>query len=73
MNRYKNYTDKSLVGVYLFNYPADSCKKREELIEELGRRGLRDWAVLTLLELYEIFNDKWIEREKEIVSEEEEL
>ena len=68
-NIYEGYTDKSLVGIYIFNY-SDDPKKREALYEELERRGLVDWARQTFFELYDIFDKKFVEREKGIEGEE---
>ncbi|MCW3128576.1 MAG: hypothetical protein N2V75_00495 [Methanophagales archaeon] len=67
-NRYREYDNKSLVGVYIFNYPAENSEDREALRKELERRGLIDWADHTFRELYDIFTEKWVEKEKEIES-----
>jgi len=61
---YKKYDDKSLVGVYIFNYPTDNLKRRDALLDELHERGLKEWAQQTFQELYDCFCTKWA-REKE--------
>jgi len=71
VNRYGKYSNKALVGAYIFNFPADNPEAREALLRELERRGLADWARQTFLELYNIFTEKLVEKEKEIESEEE--
>jgi len=70
MNRYRVYSNKSLVGIYIFNYPAEHHEETKALREELERRGLKDWADKTFAELYDIFTEKWVEKEKEIEEEE---
>jgi len=70
MNKYREYSDQSLVGVYIFNYPAHHHEETKELREELERRGLMDWAYQTFRELHDIFTEKWREKKKEIESEE---
>jgi len=71
VNRYREYDNRALVGVYIFNFPADNPEEREALLRELERRGLADWARQTFLELYDIFSNKWVEKEREIESEKE--
>ena len=61
---YKKYDDKSLVGTYIFNYPADNLKRRDALLNELQQRGLEEWARQTFKELYDSFCTKWA-RKKE--------
>ena len=70
MNKYREYSDQSLLGVYIFNFPAENPEEREALLRELERRGLAEWARQTFLELYDIFSHKLVERENEIESEE---
>ena len=70
MNKYREYSNQSLLGVYIFNYPAENPEDREALRKELERRGLMDWADQTFRELHDIFTEKWREKEKEIESEE---
>ena len=70
MSKYEKYTDKSLVATYVFNFTNDE-EEQEEIEKELIRRGLKEWARQMFLELNDIFNKKWVEREKEIESEEE--
>ena len=70
MNRYREYDNKALVGIYIFNYPAEHHEETKELREELERRGLMEWADHTFRELYDIFTEKWVEKEREIESEE---
>ena len=63
MSKYKEWTDKSLVITFIFNL-CDSVREQEELENELIQRGLSEWAEQTLLELFNIFDRKWKEREK---------
>ena len=63
MSKYRGWTDKSLVITFIFNL-CDSAKEQEELENELIQRGLSEWAEQTLLELFNIFDRKWKEREK---------
>ncbi len=70
MNRYREYSNKALVGAYIFNFPADNPEVREALLRELERRGLAELARQIFLEIYDIFDKKFVEREKEIESEE---
>ena len=66
MNKYREYSDQSLVGVYIFNYPAEHHEETKALREELERRGLKDWAYQTYCELHDIFSEKWLEKEMEM-------
>ena len=70
MNRYREYSNKSLVGIYIFNFPAEHHEETEALRGELERRGLMEWADQTFRELYDIFTEKWLKKEKEIEKEE---
>jgi len=63
MSKYKEWTDKSLVITFIFNL-CDSVREQEELENELIQRGLNEWAEQTLLELFNVFDRKWKEREK---------
>jgi len=63
MSKYKEWTDKSLVITFIFNL-CDSVREQEELENELIQRGLSEWAEQTLLELFNVFDRKWKEREK---------
>ena len=63
MSKYKEWTDKSLVITFIFNL-CDSVREQEELENELIQRGLSEWAEQTLLELFNVFDKKWKEREK---------
>jgi len=66
MNRYRVYSNKSLVGIYIFNYPAEHHEETKELREELEQRGLMEWADQTFRGLHDIFEEKWLKRGKEI-------
>jgi len=66
MNRYREYSDKALVVIYIFNYPAEHHEETKELWEELEWRGLIEWAEQTYGELLKLFNEKWEKWEKEI-------
>ena len=63
MSKYKDWTDKSVVITFIFNL-CDSVREQEELENELIQRGLSEWAEQMLLELFNVFNRKWKEREK---------
>ena len=63
MSKYKEWTEKSLVITFIFNL-CDSVREQEELENELIQRGLSEWAEQMLLELFNIFDRKWKEREK---------
>jgi len=57
-SEYNRYSDKDLVDIFIFSYPADPIK----LENELNRRGLFEWAQEMFNKLYEIFNNEWDKR-----------
>ncbi len=66
MKDYKTYDDERLVHEYIFSLP-ESADDKVELVNELERRNLSNWAHKTFLELADIFHTRWAEKRQKIL------